>query len=107
MFVLPLAVDSFAVAALLGASGVTGTRRRRIIGLFVAFEAGMPLIGLALSAPPAKAIGDSADYLAAAAPVALGAWMLFSGEEGEEAAAGRGVRVGLGDDRSGGEHQSG
>lgn len=88
-FVLPLAVDSFAVAALLGASGVTRLQRWRITGLFVVFEAGMPLIGLALGAPLARAIGDTADYVAAAALVALGAWMLFSDEEGEERAAGR------------------
>lgn len=88
-FVLPLAVDSFAVAALLGASGITRAHRWRITGLFVAFEAGMPLIGLALGAPLAKAIGDGADYLASAALVALGLWMLFSQEEGEEQAAGK------------------
>lgn len=88
-FVLPLAVDSFAVAALLGASGVTRGRRWRICALFVVFEAGMPLIGLALGAPLAGAIGGVADYLAAAALIALGAWMLVSDEEGEEGNAGR------------------
>ena len=89
-FVLPLAVDSFAVAALLSASGLTRAQRRRVIALFVVFEAGMPLIGLALGAPLARAIGDTADYVAAAALVALGAWMLLSDEEGEEEkAAGR------------------
>jgi putative Mn2+ efflux pump MntP len=88
-FVLPLAVDSFAIAALLGASGMTKAQRRRITALFVAFEAGMPLIGLALGAPLARAIGDSADYIAAAALIALGAWMLLSDEDGEQDAAGR------------------
>ena len=58
--VLPLAVDSFAVAALLGAGGATPAQRRRITGVFVAFEAGMPLIGLALGAPVARAIGGAA-----------------------------------------------
>jgi putative Mn2+ efflux pump MntP len=88
-FVLPLAVDSFAVAALLGASGVTRAQRWRITGLFVVFEAGMPLVGLALGAPLAKAIGSAADYAAAAALIGLGAWMLLSDEESEERAAGR------------------
>jgi len=88
-FVLPLAVDSFAVAALLGASGGTRAQRWRITGLFVVFEAGMPLVGLALGAPLAKAIGGTAHYIAAAALIALGAWMLFSDEQGEEQAAGR------------------
>jgi putative Mn2+ efflux pump MntP len=49
----------------------------------------MPLIGPALGAPLAKAIGDTADYVAAAALIALGAWMLLSDEQGEEKAAGR------------------
>lgn len=88
-FVLPLAVDSFAIAALLGASGVTKAERWRVTALFVAFEAGMPLIGLALGAPLAHAIGDYADYVAAAALIALGAWMLLGDEDGEQDAAGR------------------
>lgn len=92
-FVLPLAVDSFAVAAMLGASGVTRAQRWRISGLFVLFETGMPLIGLALGAPLAKAVGDAADYVAAAALIGLGLWMLLSDEQGEEQAAGRLVSV--------------
>ncbi len=48
-FVLPLGVDSFAVAAALGAAGVTRpTERLRASVIFVVFEAGTPLIGLAL-----------------------------------------------------------
>jgi putative Mn2+ efflux pump MntP len=89
-FVLPLAVDSFAVAALLGAGGVSQAQRRRITAVFVLFEAGMPLVGLALGAPVARAIGGTADYVAGGALLALGTWMLFFGdEEGEEQAAGR------------------
>jgi putative Mn2+ efflux pump MntP len=89
-FVLPLAVDSFAVAALLGAGGVTPAQRRKITALFVMFEAGMPLIGLALGTPLARAIGGAADYVAGAMLIALGAWTLLRGdEEGEERAAGR------------------
>jgi putative Mn2+ efflux pump MntP len=89
-FVLPLAVDSFAVAALPGTGGVTATQRRRVTAVFVAFEAGMPLIGLALGAPLARVIGGAADYVVGAALIGLGAWMLLSGdEEGEVQAAGR------------------
>lgn len=88
-FVLPLAVDSFTVAALLGASGVTTVQRWHITTLFVLFEAGMPLLGLALGAPLAGAIGDAADYPAAAALIVLGVWMLRSDEDAEEQAAGR------------------
>jgi putative Mn2+ efflux pump MntP len=88
-FVLPLAVDSFAVAALIGAAGVSRARRWRIALLFTAFEGGMPLIGLALGAPLARTIGSAADYVAAAALVALGAWMLLADEDKEEEAAER------------------
>ena len=67
-FVLPLGLDSFAVSAALGASGTLAARDRlRISLLFVAFEAGMPLIGLGLGASVARALGNTADYLAAAA----------------------------------------
>jgi hypothetical protein len=40
LFVLPLGLDSFAVAAALGALGPSRRERRRIAALFVAFEAG-------------------------------------------------------------------
>jgi hypothetical protein len=47
-FVLPLGLDSFAVAAAIGAAGAAGWRvKLRVSAIFVTFEAGMPLIGLA------------------------------------------------------------
>lgn len=89
-FVLPLCLDSFAVAAAVGAAGtLSRSARWRISALFVVFEAGMPLIGLALGAPLARAVGGVADYLAAAAVVAIGAWMLVHGDSDEEEKAGR------------------
>ena len=57
--VLPLGLDTFAVAAALGALGVQ--QRLTVSALFTAFEAGMPLIGLALGAPLGHAIGGAAD----------------------------------------------
>ena len=88
-FVLPLGVDSFAVAAALGAAGLTGTRERlRVSLIFVVFEAGMPLVGLAAGAGLARAIGAVADYLAGAAVIAVGIYMLVA-EEGEQQKAGR------------------
>jgi manganese efflux pump family protein len=89
-FVLPLGVDSFAVAAALGAAGLTGTRERlRVSLIFVVFEAGMPLIGLAAGAGIARAVGDVADYLAGAAVIGLGIYMLAAGNDGDEREAGR------------------
>jgi manganese efflux pump family protein len=77
-FVLPLGLDSFAVAAAIGATGTVGWRARlRISLIFVIFEAGMPLIGLAIGGGLARVIGPAADYVAAAAVIGLGAWMIF------------------------------
>lgn len=89
-FVLPLGLDSFAVAAALGASQVaTAWQRVRISLVFVLFEGGMPLIGLAAGSVLAHGIGRVADYLAAAAVVGIGIWMLVAGDEDEEDKAGR------------------
>jgi len=88
-FVLPLGLDSFAVAAAIGAAAPTGWRARlRISAIFVAFEAGMPLIGLAAGRGLARAIGPTADYLAAAAVIGVGIWMLAR-RDGDEQAADR------------------
>ncbi len=84
-FVLPLGLDSFAVAAALGASLVaTVWHRLRISLVFVIFEGGMPLIGLALGSVLARGIGHIADYLAAAAVIGIGIWMLFAGDKDED-----------------------
>ncbi len=81
--ILPLALDTFAVAAALGISGLAHGRRLRISVLFCAFEALMPLIGLALGAPLGHAIGSTADYIAIAVLIALGVYLLV-GEAGEQ-----------------------
>ncbi len=88
-FVLPLGVDSFAVAAAVGALRVRGRARLRVSLVFVVFEAGMPLIGVALGAPLARAIGAAADFLAIAVLIALGLWMLLSRDEEDEQRAAR------------------
>jgi manganese efflux pump family protein len=86
-FVFPLGLDSFAVAAAIGAAGTTTVRQRwRISVLFLVFEAGMPLVGLVVGAPLARVIGPAADYVSAATVVGIGAWMLLQGEEDEERA---------------------
>ncbi len=90
-FVLPLGLDSFAVAAAIGAANVTTWRARlRISAIFVLFEGGMPLIGLGLGSALAHGIGAVANYLAAVAVIAIGAWMLVAGDrESEEENASR------------------
>ena len=89
-FVLPLGLDTFAVSAALGATGdLTARDRLRVSVLFVVFEGGMPLIGVAVGAPLARRIGPVADYLAVAALIGLGVWMLLAGGDGEERRAAR------------------
>jgi putative Mn2+ efflux pump MntP len=89
-FVLPLGLDSFAVAAAIGAARAPAFRERlRISVIFVIFEGGMPLIGLAAGSALARGIGQVADYLAAAAVIAIGAWMLFTGDDDDEQKAHR------------------
>jgi manganese efflux pump family protein len=85
--VLPLSLDTFAVSAALGAAGVRGRERLRISLLMAGFETAMPLAGLALGSLVAPLAGRLSDLLAAGLLVLVGIWMLFAGEEGDEAAA--------------------
>lgn len=82
--VLPLGLDTFAVAVALGLAGLPQEKRLRISLLFASFEAAMPLIGVALGAPLGHAIGTAADYLAAALVIALGVYMLLAGNDDED-----------------------
>lgn len=82
--VIPLGLDTFAVAAALGMLGTTRASRLRVSILFPSFEAAMPLIGLALGAPLGHVIGDSADYVAIGVLLAFGLYTLLGSEEREE-----------------------
>ncbi|OAI39324.1 hypothetical protein AYO39_00575 [Actinobacteria bacterium SCGC AG-212-D09] len=82
--VLPLCLDTFAVAAALGAAGLVPGGRLRIALVFTAFEAGMPLVGLALGAPLGHAIGASADYVAAGVLIVFGVYTLVIGDRDEK-----------------------
>jgi manganese efflux pump family protein len=89
-FVLPLGLDSFAVAAAIGAAqATTAWQRLRISLVFMVFEGGMPLIGLGLGSALAHGVGQVADYIAAAAVIGIGAWMLLSSDQDEEDKAAR------------------
>ncbi|HWD75689.1 MAG TPA: manganese efflux pump [Solirubrobacteraceae bacterium] len=82
--VLPLSLDAFVVAAGIGVIGVTPSQRLRLSVLFCVFEAGMPLIGLALGAPLAHVIGGAADYVAIGVLLAFGLYALVARGEREE-----------------------
>lgn len=81
--VLPLGLDTFAVSAALAVGGLSAGRRLRTSLLFAAFEAGMPLVGLAIGRPLGSTIGGAADYVAIAVLLALGVHMLRENETEE------------------------
>src|SRR6266481_3462531 len=64
-------------------------QRLRISLIFVIFEGGMPLVGLALGAALARGIGPVAGYLAGAAVIAIGAGMLLAADSDEDEKASR------------------
>jgi putative Mn2+ efflux pump MntP len=82
--VLPLALDTLAVSLALGVAGLTPRRRLRLSLLFAGFEAGMPMIGVAIGAPLGHAIGSVADYIAAGLLLALGLYMLLANDGEQE-----------------------
>jgi putative Mn2+ efflux pump MntP len=82
--VLPLGLDTFAVALALGLAGLPPGQRRRLSLLFAGFEAAMPLLGVVLGAPLGDAIGSAADYIAAGLILALGLYMLLVEDDGED-----------------------
>jgi putative Mn2+ efflux pump MntP len=101
LFVLPLGLDTFAVSAAFGLRGLPRSERLKVSVLMSSFEMAMPVVGLLLGTALGHAVGGVAKYVAAAALVALGGWMLFGGEhesDGAAALSSRGVLalVGLG-----------
>src|SRR5260370_39771981 len=81
--ILPLCLDTFAVAAALGMTRPTGVQRIRFSLLFAAFEGGMPVIGLVVGAGLGRVIGDWSEYVAIAALEVLGAYMLWARDDDE------------------------
>lgn len=82
--VVPLGLDTFAVAAALGMAGLERRDRTRVSLIFTAFEAGMPLVGFVAGNLAGRAAGNAADYLAIAILIGLGLFMLRPQENDEE-----------------------
>ncbi len=75
--VVPLGLDTFAIAAALGMSGLTRQDRIRVTVLFTAFEMGMPVVGIVLGAVAGNVVGKAADYVAIVILIGLGVFMLW------------------------------
>lgn len=85
-FVLPLGLDTLAVCIALGIAGISPRQRRGVSVLMIAFEAGMPLAGLAIGTPLGHSLGTAADYVAIAVLLAFGVRALAADEDDERAA---------------------
>lgn len=81
---LPLGVDTFAIAAALGVAGLAGTARRRASLVMAIFEAGMPVVGVVVGTAAGVVAGRLAGWIAIALLVTAGVLMLRRDEEGEE-----------------------
>ena len=82
--IVPLGLDTFAVAAALGIAGLKKQERLRVSLLFTTFEVGMPLVGFFGGRLVGNVAGSAADYLAILILIALGAYMLWPKREEQE-----------------------
>jgi putative Mn2+ efflux pump MntP len=89
LFVLPLGLDTFAVAAALGMRGLPPSARLRVSLLMSSFEMAMPVVGLLVGRALGKLVGDAAEYLAIGMLAVLGVWMLLHEDEAESEQVGR------------------
>ena len=83
-----LGLSNFAAAIGLGAggAGAGGAGAARVAVVFGAFEAGMPVIGLALGNGLATSLGHGAHWLGGALLIAVGGYTLLSGRDARPAA---------------------
>jgi putative Mn2+ efflux pump MntP len=83
---LPLALDTFALAAALGMAGLERRDRLRVTLVFTAFEAGMPIAGMLIGRAAGSYLGAWAGYGGIAFLVLAGALLLRPGQkESDEA----------------------
>jgi putative Mn2+ efflux pump MntP len=92
LLVVPLGLETFAVSATLGVARVPAPERARLAVMLSGFEAGAPLVGLAIGEALGQAITGVADYVAIAVLLAFGAYMM-RGEVSDEEELERLARV--------------
>lgn len=81
---LPLALDTFALATALGVAGLPTRVRFRTSLVLAAFEAGMPIVGFLLGRGLGDLVGRFAGYTGALAIAVAGVLLLRSDEEAAE-----------------------
>jgi putative Mn2+ efflux pump MntP len=79
---LPLGLDTFALAAALGVAGLERRDRLRVSLVFTAFEAGMPIAGLLVGRAAGGLLGGWAGYGAIALVLVAGILLLRPRSEG-------------------------
>jgi putative Mn2+ efflux pump MntP len=89
--VLPLSLDTFAVSAALGVAGLSRRDRWRLSLLMAGFEAAMPIVGFLAGCLIGEALGNVADYVAAA--VLVGAGLLMFRNDDPEVGEGLAQRM--------------
>ena len=77
-------LDNFAAAIAIGLAGLNARGRVRIAIVFGAFEAAMPVAGLALGRHISQLIGGTTRYYGGALLVAAGAWAMLSAIRGDD-----------------------
>lgn len=82
-FVVPLGLDTFALSAAVGMARPSRRQRIQLSVILPAFESAMPVVGLLLGHGLVHLIGRAANYVAAGALAALGAYLLLPERENE------------------------
>jgi putative Mn2+ efflux pump MntP len=94
---LALGLSNFAAAIGIGVSGTDARTRLRVGVVFAVFEAGMPLVGLALGRGLAGALGPAARWTGGGLLIAVGVravWQAARGGDGGDAAVRAGQPTG-------------
>jgi putative Mn2+ efflux pump MntP len=88
LLAVALGLSNFAAAIGIGVSGVRGRDRVRIAVVFGVFEAGMPVLGVALGQGLASSLGHVARWLGGAALILIGVTGLVLARRGARPAGG-------------------
>ena len=96
LLAVALGLSNFAAAIGIGVSGVRGQARVQIAVVFGVFEAGMPVLGVALGQGVAASLGQAARWLGGAALIVIGLTSLILARRAARDACVTGGRAGDG-----------